>query len=86
MFQVVQIHTTAEPPSTYAPIDAPQGTISPVATGLAGLVAGALAGAGYVASRKFSKTPDDDGTPGAAATDEAEKAGAGSAEEITSEE
>ena len=65
MFQVVQIHTTAEPPATYAPIVAPQGKISPIATGLLGLAAGALAGAGYVASRKFSDRQDDDSVPGA---------------------
>jgi len=32
MFKVVQIHTLAAPPSTYAPINAPQGIISPLAT------------------------------------------------------
>ena len=64
MFQVVQIHTTAAPPDTYAPINAPQGIISPLATGVAGLAVGALVGAGYVASRKFSKVPDDPSVPG----------------------
>jgi len=64
MFQVIQIHTPAEPPSTYAPIIAPQGKISPLATGLVGVAAGALAGAGYVASRKFSTVKDDDSVPG----------------------
>lgn len=65
MFQVVQIHTRATPPDAYAPIVAPQGKISPIATGLAGLGAGALIGAGWVASRKFSDKPDDDSLPGA---------------------
>jgi hydrogenase small subunit len=64
MFQVVQIHTIAAPPETYAPIYSPQGKISPLATGLVGLAAGALAGAGYVASRKFSNIKDDDSVPG----------------------
>ena len=64
MFQVVQIHTTATPPDTYPPISAPQGTISPLATGLAGLAAGALLGAGYVASRKFSTVRGDESVPG----------------------
>ena len=64
MFKVIQIHTRATPPETYAPIVAPKGTISPLATGLAGLGAGALIGAGYVASRKFSDKPDDDSVPG----------------------
>src|SRR5271166_6312663 len=65
MFKVVQIHTRATPPETYPPINAPQGIISPLATGLVGLGAGALAGAGYVASRKFSTKQDDDSVPGA---------------------
>ncbi len=66
MFKVIQIHTLAEPPSTYAPINAPQGQVSPIATGLVGLAAGALAGAGYVASRKFSIVKDDESVPGSA--------------------
>jgi len=64
MFKVIQIHTRATPPETYPPINAPQGIISPLATGLVGLGAGALAGAGYVASRKFSKVPGDESVPG----------------------
>jgi len=65
MFKVIQIHTRATPPETYPAINAPQGIISPLATGLVGLGAGALAGAGYVASRKFSTKQDDDSVPGA---------------------
>ena len=64
MFKVVQIHTRATPPETYPPINAPQGIISPLATGLVGLGTGALAGAGYVASRKFSTKPRDESVPG----------------------
>jgi hydrogenase small subunit len=64
MFQVVQIHTRATPPDTYAPIVTPKGVVSPLATGLAGLAAGALIGAGYVASRKFSVKREDDSVPG----------------------
>jgi len=64
MFQVIQIHTPATPPATYAPIVSPQGGVSPIATGLAGLAAGALAGAGYVASRKFSRARGDESVPG----------------------
>jgi hydrogenase small subunit len=45
------------PPDTYAPIHAHQGLVSPVATGLVGLVGGALVGAGFVASRKLGQTP-----------------------------
>ena len=64
MFEVVQIHTRATPPDAYAPIVAPQGSVSPIATGLAGVAAGSLIGAGWVASRKFSDKPDDDSVPG----------------------
>ena len=64
MFQVVQIHSIATPPETYAPIVSPQGEISPIATGLVGLAVGALAGAGYIASRKFSTIRDDESVPG----------------------
>jgi hydrogenase small subunit len=64
MFQVVQIHTPANPPENYAPIHAPQGMISPLATGLVGLAAGALLGAGFVASRKFSNVPGNQNMPG----------------------
>jgi hydrogenase small subunit len=66
MFKVVQIHTLAAPPTGYAPISAPQGVISPLATGAVGLAVGALAGAGYIASRKFSTERDDESTPGSA--------------------
>jgi len=64
MFKVIQIHTPAAPPSNYAPIISPQGKVSPIATGLVGLAAGAIAGAGYVASRKFSTVEDDETVPG----------------------
>jgi hydrogenase small subunit len=55
----VPLHTTVDierpmPPDTYAPIRAPQGGVSPMATGVAGAIAGALAGAGYVASKKLT--------------------------------
>jgi hydrogenase small subunit len=64
MFQVVQIHTRATPPEAYAPIVAPQGKASLIAAGLAGVGAGALIGAGWVASRKFSNKAADDRVPG----------------------
>jgi len=64
MFKVVPIHTFASPPETYAPISAPQGTMSPIAAGLVGAAAGGLAGAGFVAARKFSKAQDDENVPG----------------------
>lgn len=55
----VAMHDTVEigrptPPDTYAPIAAPQGRISPLATGVAGVVAGALAGAGYAVSKRLN--------------------------------
>ena len=63
----VALHDTVDvdramPPATYPPIQARQGTISPVATGLAGLVGGALVGAGLAASRKLGGPPPEDGT------------------------
>jgi hydrogenase small subunit len=59
------MHATVEirrptPPDTYPPIHAPQGYVSPVATGVAGAVVGALAGAGYVASKKFGTVSENE--------------------------
>jgi hydrogenase small subunit len=64
MFQVVQLHTIAAPPTSYAPITMTRGTISPLATGLVGLGVGVLATGGYVGSRQFSKKQDDESAPG----------------------
>lgn len=64
--QVVQIHTPVNPPSTYPPINAPQGRISPLATGIVGVVAGTLLGAGYAIPRKFSNVRGDHRPPGSA--------------------
>lgn len=52
------LHQTVEikrpvPPDTYTPVGAAQGYVSPLATGLAGLVGGALLGGGYIASKKL---------------------------------
>lgn len=52
LHQTIEIKR-ATPPDTYTPVGAAQGFVSPVATGLAGLVGGALAGAGYMASKKL---------------------------------
>jgi hydrogenase small subunit len=51
-------------PDTYPPIQARQGRVSPVATGIAGLVGGALVTAGVMASRRLdrSEPPDVTGT------------------------
>jgi hydrogenase small subunit len=62
----VPLHTTVDierptPPDTYPPIHAPQGRVSPVATGLAGLVGGALLGAGF----RFAQSLGSDGGGGA---------------------
>jgi hydrogenase small subunit len=46
-------------PGTYPGIHAAQGVVSPLATGIAGLVGGALIGAGYVASKKLAAKADD---------------------------
>jgi hydrogenase small subunit len=66
MFQVVQLHTIAAPPTSFAPITTTRGTINPLATGLVGLGVGVLATGGYVASRKFSRKQDDEDAPGRA--------------------
>jgi hydrogenase small subunit len=64
MFQVVQLHTIAAPPTAYAPIATTYGRVSPLATGLVGIGIGAIAGAGYVASRHFSRVEGDENAPG----------------------
>ena len=42
------------PPATYAPVTAPQGYISPIATGIGGLLAGGILGGGWMASKKIT--------------------------------
>ena len=54
----IPMHATATidrpvPPDTYAPIHAPQGSFSPGATAVAGVIGGALVGAGVMASRRI---------------------------------
>lgn len=46
------------PPDTYPPVAAEHDGISPIAVGVAGLVAGGLAGAGLMSSRKLGLWPD----------------------------
>ena len=58
----VPLHSTVTidrpaPPDTYAPVAAHEGTISPLATGIAGLLGGGLLGAGWMAARKFAPPP-----------------------------
>lgn len=64
----VPLHTTVEierptPPDTYPAIAPEHEGVSPLATGVAGLVGGALLGAGYMASRKLgdSEGPKEEG-------------------------
>ncbi len=64
----VPLHQTIEierplPPDTYPPIHAEHKGISPVATGVAGLLGGALLTAGYLASKKLGQE-DGKQTPG----------------------
>ena len=59
-FQTVEIQRPT-PPDTYPPIKADQGHISSIATGLAGVIGGALIGGGYVASKTLGTAPDDEG-------------------------
>jgi hydrogenase small subunit len=62
LFQVIPIHN-ATPPATYPPVTAQQGAMNPLATGLVGLVAGGLIGAGYVGAKGFSGLPRDNRPP-----------------------
>jgi hydrogenase small subunit len=60
----IPIHTTAEierpfPPDTYPTIVAEHQKISPLATGTAGLIGGALIGAGVMVSRKLAAGGDE---------------------------
>src|SRR6201998_593453 len=45
----------ATPPSTYAPVTPPQGFVSPIATGVGGLIGGAIIGAGWMAAKKIAQ-------------------------------
>jgi hydrogenase small subunit len=65
------LHSTVDierptPPDTYPPIAAPQGGISPVATGVAGALVGAGLAAGFMASRKMGAEPPASGDSGSA--------------------
>jgi len=75
MFQVVQLHTIAAPPTSFATISTTYSTISPLATGLVGIAVGGAAGTGYIASRKFSRTDEDESIPGSSTHDRKDKLG-----------
>ena len=70
-FQTIQIQRPT-PPDTYPPIKADQGKVSPIATGVAGLIGGTLLGAGYIASKKLGTNGGDSDAP-AETTDAAKK-------------
>jgi len=60
----IPVHTTVNierpmPPDTYPAINAEHAGISPLATGVAGIVGGALIGAGLLASRNLSNEPKE---------------------------
>lgn len=71
-FQVVQIHSRANPASTYTQISAPQGKINPLATGLVGLAAGTIMGTGYAVSRALPNGKDADNQTDAIQSDGAD--------------
>jgi len=62
MFETVKPQTVT-PPTSYAPVFTPQGSISPVATGVAGAVVGAVVAAGVMASRGIGKDEAPKKTP-----------------------
>jgi hydrogenase small subunit len=49
------------PAGVYPPIASERGTISPLATGVAGLLVGAAVGGGYMASKKLSEESEKKG-------------------------
>lgn len=58
LHQTVEIYRPTGP-DTYPPIHAPQGGVSPVATGLAGAVVGGVVAGGYVASKRLLASTQD---------------------------
>lgn len=63
----IPLHDTVEitrpvPPDTYPPIIAEHGGVSPLATGIGGVVGGAIIGAGIVASRKLNQVDESSET------------------------
>lgn len=62
IFDVADIKRPANP-DTYPPITSEGKKVSPVATGIAGIVGGALVGAGVIASRKLDNQSDNESQP-----------------------
>ncbi|MBS1108508.1 MAG: hydrogenase (NiFe) small subunit HydA, partial [Anaeromyxobacteraceae bacterium] len=58
LFSTVEVQGPT-PPALYTPIDPQSGTVSPVATGVAGLVGGALIGAGLAYGARLSRADGD---------------------------
>ncbi|MEP0775336.1 MAG: hypothetical protein HRF46_13340, partial [Acidobacteriota bacterium] len=56
-FEAIRPAPISAPPDTYPPIHPERGGVSAVATGVAGLVGGALIGAGLMASKKLGEGP-----------------------------
>lgn len=52
-----------KPAALYPPVESTRGLVEASATGAAGLVGGILLGAGYVAARKFSSSPEEPTLP-----------------------
>ena len=71
LFQPIPIHN-ATPPSTYPPIHTGQGTLDALAVGGTGAAIGLLAGASYMAARRFSDKPGDNSVPGKGGSDPAD--------------
>jgi hydrogenase small subunit len=57
LFQTVDVQG-ATPPALFTPIDPQAGSVSPLATGVAGLVGGALVGAGVAYGTRLAKAED----------------------------
>jgi hydrogenase small subunit len=68
LFQTIEIRRPM-PPDTYPPIAQPQGTVSPIATGVAGAIAGGLVGAGLVAAKALHRADAAGGDAGARVDD-----------------
>ena len=57
------------PPAFYPSVEEEAGDVDPLATALAGLGIGVLAGGTFVASQRFSRSPGDPGMPGGSAVE-----------------